>query len=384
MSRFDHLLVISHTAHAKVNGVWLGWGPTTNELNYLATRFRKITHIAPETEFTQLAKSGVSLASNIRLIPVRNRGGQGWRSKCRVLMDVPLFVRRIWPEIKRADLIHVRCPANISSIALLLLCFFPRKPKWIKYAGEWELGAQKSVSYAFQKWLSLHALRNKVITHNGFGQEKGMSDKACFNPSFYLNDLPKEYPSYYKADFSLETVLLFMGHLSRSKGADVFVEMAALLAHNTNITAVLIGPDTAESKSMHQRMSQLLMQTPQNLRYLCTGWLNQNEMKPWLQKAHFVVLPSLGEGWPKVLSEGMAYGCVPISSAVSAVDQVLLMHQTGCTVKIRSAEAFAETIQDYLINPGRWKMESLQAFKSASDFSYERWFDAVPFEFLNK
>lgn len=384
MSRFDHLLVISHTAHTNENGVWLGWGPTTNELNYLATRFRKITHIAPETEYRQLAQSGVSLASNIRLIPVRNRGGQGLRSKWQVLKDVPLFVGRIWPEIKRADLIHVRCPANISLIALLLLCFFPRKPKWIKYAGEWQMGAQNTASYAIQRWLALNALRNRFITHNGFGQEKGLGDKACLNPSFHLIDLPREYPTSHKTDLPLEMVLLFTGHLSFSKGADVFIEMAALLAQDTNIIAVLIGPDTAESKSMHQRMSHLQNQTPQKLRYICTGWLNQSEMKPWLQKAHFVVLPSLGEGWPKVLSEGMAYGCVPISSAVSAVEHVLIAHQTGCTVKIRSAEAFAATIHDYLTNPERWKMESLQAFKSASDFSYERWFDALPFEFLNK
>ena len=36
-----------------------------------------------------------------------------------------------------------------------------------------------------------------------------------------------------------------------------------------------------------------------------------------MQENHFVVLPSKSEGWPKVIAEGMFWGCLPISTAIS-------------------------------------------------------------------
>jgi glycosyltransferase involved in cell wall biosynthesis len=247
------------------------------------------------------------------------------------------------------------------------------------------LGAQKSWSYTLQKWLALKMLCNQIVTHNGFGQEVGFRDKACLNPSFSLQSLPSSNPLEQKLPFKKGLNILFTGHLSLSKGADIFIETAALVCSQNMIPvrAVLIGPDTDESPPMHLRMQELQIAYADKLEFICTGWQNHTQMIHWLEQAHFMILPSMGEGWPKVLSEGMAYGCVPISSAVSTVDRVLSSYHTGCTVAPRTALSFAETINVYISSPGKWELESKNAFSAAKDFTYERWYESLPFKQLS-
>ena len=40
-------------------------------------------------------------------------------------------------------------------------------------------------------------------------------------------------------------------------------------------------------------------------------------------QAYLMLFPSESEGWPKVLSEGKAYGVVPVTSDVSSIPQYL-------------------------------------------------------------
>ena len=67
--------------------------------------------------------------------------------------------------------------------------------------------------------------------------------------------------------------------------------------------------------------------------YRLHGWLERRALNSLYTAAHFVVLPSTcSEGWPKVLSEGMAHGAVPIASAVSAIPDQLRQIGTGAAV----------------------------------------------------
>ncbi len=49
------------------------------------------------------------------------------------------------------------------------------------------------------------------------------------------------------------------------------------------------------------------------------GRKSLEELKQAYKKAHFVVLLSNSEGWPKALAEGMWYGCIPVATPVSCV-----------------------------------------------------------------
>ena len=53
------------------------------------------------------------------------------------------------------------------------------------------------------------------------------------------------------------------------------------------------------------------------------GNQNQQTVKEAYIKNHFVVLPSLSEGWPKAVAEAMFWGCLPIATPVSCVPYML-------------------------------------------------------------
>ena len=94
------------------------------------------------------------------------------------------------------------------------------------------------------------------------------------------------------------------------------------------------------------------------------GWVARDRLGPLYARAHMIVLPSRSEGWPKVLSEAMAYGAVPIASTVGSIPQYLREFGTGAVFDPADVEGFASAILEYARDPGRWKRHSEAAMKS--------------------
>ncbi len=64
------------------------------------------------------------------------------------------------------------------------------------------------------------------------------------------------------------------------------------------------------------------------------GNQNQEVIKKAYIENHFVVLPSMSEGWPKVVAEGMFWGCLPIATAVSCVPNMLDYGKRGVLLEM--------------------------------------------------
>jgi glycosyltransferase involved in cell wall biosynthesis len=64
------------------------------------------------------------------------------------------------------------------------------------------------------------------------------------------------------------------------------------------------------------------------------GNQNHQEVKKAYQENHFVVLPSKSEGWPKVIAEGMFWGCLPIATQVSCIGNMLDHGKRGLLLKM--------------------------------------------------
>ena len=88
------VLIVSHTPHYLENGVPVGWGPTVREIDYLASLFEEIVHIAP----LHRGKPEGALAyqaANIRFRP----GGKGRTDFVHTLNGSGLAVGRAWIAI---------------------------------------------------------------------------------------------------------------------------------------------------------------------------------------------------------------------------------------------------------------------------------------------
>jgi glycosyltransferase involved in cell wall biosynthesis len=60
-------------------------------------------------------------------------------------------------------------------------------------------------------------------------------------------------------------------------------------------------------------------------------------------RAHVLVLTSESEGFPKVIAEAMAFGCIPIATAVGAIPEML--NHGECAFLTDPKQCVEETIE---------------------------------------
>jgi glycosyltransferase involved in cell wall biosynthesis len=83
------------------------------------------------------------------------------------------------------------------------------------------------------------------------------------------------------------------------------------------------------------------------------------------------------KGWPKVLSEAMAYGVASVASDVSSTPQYLREAGVGVTFNPYDLDSFATAIIAYAQQPTRWQIESRRSITAAKRFTYDVYLENV-------
>jgi glycosyltransferase involved in cell wall biosynthesis len=161
--------------------------------------------------------------------------------------------------------------------------------------------------------------------------------------------------------------------LERAKGTDRALRILARL-REAGINAVLSligdGAERAEFEKLAAALGISQFVT------FC-GWLPRTALTPLYSQAHVLILPTDSEGYPKVLSEAMAYGVVPVASKVSCIPQYLEEFGVGKTCEREDVQGFVDSIEWYVAHPSKWEKESKLGVEAAKAFSYERYLLAV-------
>ena len=89
-----------------------------------------------------------------------------------------------------------------------------------------------------------------------------------------------------------------------------------------------------------------------NSRVTFHGWLPKSALAHFYTQAHFLLLPSASEGWPKVLSEAMAHGVVPLAGAVASIPQILSETGAGLALPPLKVSVFVEALVNLAESPG--------------------------------
>jgi glycosyltransferase involved in cell wall biosynthesis len=368
------LLVVSHTEHYRRDGVTVGWGPTVRELSRLAGLFDELVHVAPLHEGSGPASALPYEASNVRHVPVRPAGGTSVGAKLEVVRAWPGYLRVLWRELEAADVVHVRCPANIGLLAILLL-MARRTPRsrWVKYAGNWRPEGSESASYTLQRWLLSRGAARAVVTVNGTWPDQPAHVRSFLNPCLTEHELSEGAVVGVSKDLVSPVRLLFVGRVEEGKGCGKAVAILEGLRRLGVDARLDVVGDGAELAQMQSRTAASSLGSSIRWR----GWLPRTALNQLYGEAHILLVPSTSEGWPKVVGEGMAYGVVPVASQVSSIPQYLKMFGTGRVVAPTDIEGFVQAIAAYVREPERWKEESRRALEAAARFSYESYLYAV-------
>jgi glycosyltransferase involved in cell wall biosynthesis len=369
------LVIVSHTPHYRSEAGTVGWGPTVREIDHLAELFREIVHIAPLHEVTAPESALPYSSTRVRVVAVRPAGGDGARSKPGILLRAPGWARAILREGVDADVLHVRCPAGISLVALALLPFLGHPARrWVKYAGNWNPAGREPWTYRLQRRWLLSGRMRSLVTVNGEWPGQPIHVRSFLNPCLTDTELEEGRRAAAEKTLGATVKLLFVGRLEKEKGAGHAVCMLdRLRASKVGASLDLVG-DGPERGTFETLSNQL------DVSHLVRfhGWRRRPELTTLLGQAHFLLLPTVAsEGWPKVLSEGMAYGAVPLAGRVSCIPQYLKRYRTGRALPAADEQAYADAVKWYVERPGEWKNESQRAVAAGGLFSYSRFVEAV-------
>lgn len=371
------LVIISHTYHYLRDGEIVGWGPTVREISRLAEMFDVVHHVAMLNEKAASVPQGSIPYDNkkVRLIPLEPSGGAGLREKLGILLAYPRYAAVMLRELADADVVHVRAPANIALLAILLLPFLRRpKKRWIKYAGNWKPETPESWSYTFQRWLLLRGWHRGEVTVNGQWAGDPPFVHNFINPCLTDQEV-EEGRAASPGKFLTSTArLLFVGRLERAKGVERALEVVAKL-RDTGVDVVfdLIG-DGPQRDELEAAAASLGVAD----RCVFHGWVARTDIPKSYAQAHLLLFPTnSSEGWPKVISEAMAYGVVPLAGAISSIPQFLNEFRVGMAIPPMDIDAYVEGVRAYLNDPARWADESKRAVDAAARFSYSRFLQDV-------
>ena len=362
-------------AHYERDGQIVGWGPTVQEIDALAQVFDCIRHIGclypnPAPPFALPYSS-----KRVHLIGVPPAGGERFKDKLDILRLSPTYLSTMLREISKADVIHVRCPANISLMAIVLLSFL-RHPKfrWVKYAGNWRPNGREAWSYTFQRWWLNKGLHRGVVTVNGRWDGQPKHVYSFLNPCLTQEEVEFARAVASSKEFSPPYNLLFVGRVESAKGVGRLLKIVKELHKQGIPLRVDIVGDGPERKGFEGWVVE------NGLGSIVTfhGWMPKPALAEFYSRAHFFVFPSsASEGWPKVLSEAMAYGAVPIAGAVSSIPQILSETNAGLAFPPDDINSFVKAILDYIAHPERWQTASRAGVAAAPLFTYEHYLESV-------
>ena len=186
------LAVVSDTPYYLDDGRPVGWGPNVREIDQLAALFDEVRHVAPlydepaPRSALRLAPAPTGSAST-RSCP---RVADTLAAKLRVLARYPAWARAIRREVAGADLVHVRCPSNISLLALGLFASPCRRPPlWLKYGGNWRPSAAEPGPTGSSASCCAGACGGARVTVNGEWPDEPDHVLAFRNPTLTPEEL---------------------------------------------------------------------------------------------------------------------------------------------------------------------------------------------------
>ena len=313
-----NFLIVTHVTHKYHENRYYGYAPYIREMNLWNANIQKVIIIAPlESKGPEKEIEIAYDHSDITFIKIPSFSFTSLKNSIKALFVIPYILMKLFGAMRRVDHIHLRCPGNIGLLGCLVQILFPKKPKTAKYAGNWDPDSKQPLSYNFQKWILGNSRISKNLKVLVYGDWPGQSKNIY--PFFTASYSQKDIKALPARDYKKKVEFLFIGTLSKGKDPKYALQLVEKLRREGVEASLAIYGDGF-------LMDDLKRYIKENALYeYITLYGNQSMevVKTALQKAHFLVLPSKSEGWPKVVAEAMFWGCIPIVTRVSCVPWML-------------------------------------------------------------
>lgn len=311
------LVIVSHVVHHDWRGRLWAYAPYAREIEIWADLFPRLLIAAPGADGRPADDAAPIDRDNVGLLPQRATGGTTLGAKLRQIALLPLLVRDLSRALRGTSAVHVRCPGNLGLLGILLAPLFSRR-LIAKYAGQWGHYPGEAMSFRLQRAMLASPWWRGPVTV--YGEWPGQPARVVpFFTSVLSDDqldLARRAAASPRPEGSPLRVL-FVGRLSKAKNVDALIDASARARdRGADLTLTVIG-DGPERSALETRARNLGL----DVRF--TGGIDFEGVLSRYAKHDVSVLVSETEGWPKAITEAMAFGLVAIGSRRGLVPQIL-------------------------------------------------------------
>ena len=166
-------------------------------------------------------------------------------------------------------------------------------------------------------------------------------------------------------EFGDKLTMIFVGNLSAFKGVLQLVDALELVNQPHRFLELIIAGD-GDLRQLLSKKANTERKVP--IRVL--GAINREELVKMYSVAHLNILPSSSEGFPKVIAEGAAFGCIPLVTDVSSIAQYIQDGKNGYLLQNNSIETIVDKLNQIAI-ARNLKSISLLSIQISTPFTYE-------------
>jgi glycosyltransferase involved in cell wall biosynthesis len=321
MRSLEKLVIISHTEHRiGEDGLIYGWGPTVEEINYLSCFFKDVTHVACIEKSSVIPGSYRKYNSdNIEYLPIPQFGGKTVLKKLLILFKAKNIIKQVEKALDNATHVQLRVPMGI---AVFLIPYFVIRKKefifWIKYANNWGDPSPK-LGFRIQRYLLKKNFLKCKVTVNGFWPNQPDHIISFENPCLYKREILNLSTIKIINKHTQPFNLLFVGRVEEEKGVGIVIDWIVKYKPQEISVFTIIG-EGKDYDYYHKYVEKIGLE--HKIKFL--GSKSREELQKLYMEYDMLVLPSFAsEGFPKVVAEAMAFGCVPIVSEVSSLKNFL-------------------------------------------------------------
>ncbi|GAA4883727.1 glycosyltransferase [Flaviramulus aquimarinus] len=357
-------LIITHVKHKLKEGHVFAYGPYVREMNIWLKYVDEIHIVAPKAKENTNAIDLVYEHESLSLKEIPSIEFTSLRKVLGAVLKIPLIIITIFKACRKTDHIHLRCPGNIGLLGCLVQICFSKKIKTAKYAGNWDPKASQPLSYRFQKKLLANTFLTKNMTALIYGNWPNQTKNIkSFFTATYAND---EKEPLKIRDYSKALKFLFVGSLVEGKRPLFAIKIIEAL-YKTGREVIL---DIYGEGSLKKDLQKYI--TDNNLELVIKLYGNKEKylVKEAFKGAHFLILPSKSEGWPKAIAEAMFFGTIPISTSISCVPYMLGFGERGILIE-PNLKAAISTIEQQLNRPKSFNFMSKNAVAWSQEYTLD-------------
>jgi glycosyltransferase involved in cell wall biosynthesis len=281
-------------------------------------------------------------------------------AKLKQILQLPLLVWQLSKAMRRADAIHVRCPGNLGLLGVLLAPLFSRFLV-AKYAGQWKAFRGEAATFKFQRALLRSSWWRGPVTV--YGDWPGEPDHVVpfFTSGLTAAQIERARKTASRRGKTDVLRVLHVGRLSPDKNVHALIEAIARTLDRPGkaVECMIIGdgPERAALESLSARLGL-------RSRVTFTGGVPIESVLDHYEHADVLVLASNSEGWPKAITEAMAFGLLCVGSDRGLIPQIL-GDGRGILVPPGNSEAVFDALQWVRERP----LEALEVSRRAAEWS---------------